>query len=57
MPERTIAQQLLFDWQLSSEAALRAALRLWSGSGRMIPAAVKFRVGTLGVLGCESGWI
>jgi PAS domain S-box-containing protein len=53
IPEKTILQQSLFDWQPSSEEALRTALRLWSSSGRMVPAPFKLLIPSVGSLRCE----
>ncbi|HTO02163.1 MAG TPA: ATP-binding protein, partial [Opitutus sp.] len=55
--EQEVIQQTLFDWRPSSVEALRGALRLWSGSGRMIYAPVKFEAGEIGALRCEGALI
>lgn len=51
--EKTVLQQSVFDWATDSEEKVRYALRLWSGSGQMINAPVRFVVPGVGAVRCE----
>ncbi len=52
-PVTDLERQTLFDWAPEAPERVRAALRLWSGTGRMIYGPAPFRCGVADLLRCE----